>query len=128
MEANVNTLNWFEIPAVNIGRAQEFYEIIFDMDMPHMQEIMGMKIVRLPAELTDGKVLGVIVERPSHKPSAERPVIYLNANPDIQKILDRVEEFDGKVIMPKTEISSGIGFKAYFIDTEGNKIGLQAQN
>ncbi len=124
----VNSFNWFEIPALNIGRAQEFYEIIFDMDMPHVQEIMGRKIVRFPTELTNGKVLAAIVESPSHKPSAEKPVIYLNANPDIQMILDRVEEFDGKIIMPKTKISPGIGYKAYIIDTEGNKIGLHAKN
>ena len=127
MEATITALNWFEIPAMNIGRAQEFYEIIFDIDMPQVQETKDMKIVYFPAELTDGKISGVLIESPAHKPSAERLVIHLNANPDIQKILDRVEEFDGKVIMHKTEVSPEIGFIAYFIDTEGNKIGLHAK-
>ncbi|MDB5001388.1 MAG: hypothetical protein JWR76_2465, partial [Mucilaginibacter sp.] len=31
MDPNANALNWFEIPATDIERAQGFYEGIFDM-------------------------------------------------------------------------------------------------
>ena len=39
-----------------------------------------------------------------------------------------VESAGGKVVMPKTQISPEIGYMAFFIDSEGNKIGLHAQN
>ena len=128
METNVNALNWFEIPATDVNRAQEFYEGIFDMEMAPMQEMMGMKMVSFPTEMDNGKVSGALVESPSHKPSNEGTVVYLNANPDMQAVLGRVEELKGTVIMPKTEITPEIGYMAFFIDTEGNKIGLHSQN
>ena len=33
MDQTTNSLNWFEIPAVDIGRAKTFYESIFDIQM-----------------------------------------------------------------------------------------------
>lgn len=41
MDANVNSINWFEISVADLDRAQKFYETIFDikmerMDMPDM--------------------------------------------------------------------------------------------
>lgn len=62
-----------------------------------------------------------------HKPSAsEGPLIYLNANPDVQVILDKVEEAGGRITVPKTEISPEYGFVAVIIDTEGNRIGMHS--
>ena len=53
-------------------------------------------------------------------------LLYLNANPDVQIILDRVEAAGGKVVVPKTEISPDYGYMGIFIDTEGNRIGLHS--
>ena len=128
MDSNANALNWFEIPAVDIERAQEFYEGIFDIDMVAMQEMPGMKMVSFPIEMASGKISGAIVESDYHIPSGEGVVIYLNANPDMQLILDRIEDVGGEIIMPRTEITPEIGYMASFIDSEGNRIGLHAQN
>jgi predicted enzyme related to lactoylglutathione lyase len=62
-----------------------------------------------------------------HKPSADGVKIYLNGNPDLAKILSKVEKAGGKITMPKTKISDDIGYMAFFIDTEGNSIGLHSQ-
>lgn len=128
MESNVNAINWFEIPVTDIERAQEFYEGIFDMDMAPMEEMMGMQMVAFPIEMNNGKVGGALVKSDYHRPSMEGAVLYLNANPDIQTILDRVEELGGEITMPRTEINAEIGYMAFFNDTEGNRIGLHAQN
>lgn len=45
MSAATNSLNWFEIPALDIARAKKFYETIFEikmqeMEMPDMQYAM----------------------------------------------------------------------------------------
>jgi predicted enzyme related to lactoylglutathione lyase len=53
-------------------------------------------------------------------------LIYLNANPDVQVILDRVEDAGGKIVLQKTEISLEYGFMGVIIDTEGNRIGLHS--
>ena len=62
-----------------------------------------------------------------HKPSATNgPLIYLNGNPDLQLVLDKVEAAGGKIMVPKTEISPEYGCMAVIIDTEGNRIGLHS--
>jgi predicted enzyme related to lactoylglutathione lyase len=61
-----------------------------------------------------------------HKPSIDGVVIYLNANPDIDVVISRIEGAGGKILMPKIMISKDIGSMAFFADTEGNKIGLHA--
>jgi predicted enzyme related to lactoylglutathione lyase len=128
MDKNENSINWFEIPAKDIKRAKKFYEATFAMKMDEMQEMMGMKMVGFPGDPTSGKASGALVESQMHKPSTDGAVIYLNANPSIQKVIDRVEVAGGKVVMPKTQISPEIGYMAFFIDSEGNKIAVHAQN
>jgi hypothetical protein len=127
MDKKSNSLNWFEIPAKDIARAQKFYEAIFAIKMEPLQEMMGMQMVSFPWEEGSGKANGALVKSKMHKPSKDGAVIYLNANPSIQKVIDRVEKAGGKVVMPKTEIGPDIGVMAFFIDTEGNKMGLHAQ-
>ena len=122
-----NAISWFEIPTQDIGRAQKFYEAIFGitmmpMDMPNIK----MRVFPLDDMMTD--VGGAIVDSGGfHKPSAtDGPLIYLQANPDVQIILDRVVAAGGSIMVPKTEISPEYGFMAVIIDTEGNRIGLHS--
>jgi uncharacterized protein len=62
-----------------------------------------------------------------HKPSAtEGPLVYLNGNPDVQLILDKVEKAGGKVVVPKTQISPDFGYIAVIHDSEGNRIAFHA--
>jgi predicted enzyme related to lactoylglutathione lyase len=51
----------------------------------------------------------------------------LNGNPDLSLPLSKVAAAGGKVVMPKTKISDDIGYMAFFIDPEGNSIGLHSQ-
>lgn len=127
MDKNTNSLNWFEIPAVDINRASKFYGEIFSLEMSPMQEMMGMKMAGFPADMGNGKASGALVQSNMHKPSMDGCVIYLNANPEIQTVINRIEKAGGKVLMPKTQITPEIGFMAFFTDTEGNKMGLHAQ-
>jgi predicted enzyme related to lactoylglutathione lyase len=128
MEKTANALNWFEIPAKDVKRAKNFYESVFNMKMDDMPEMMGMKMANFPTEMGNGKVSGALVESQMHKPSTDGAVVYLNANPAIQTVLDRIEKHGGKVVMPKTQITPEIGYMAFFVDSEGNKVGLHAQN
>lgn len=126
MDATTNALNWFEIPANDIKRAKKFYETVFSVKM-EQQEMMGMKMAFFPADMNE-KVSGGLVEGPMHKPSGDGAVVYLNANPDLSTALNKIEAAGGKVVMPKTPINEEIGHMAFFIDTEGNRIGLHSKN
>ena len=128
MDKNSNSLNWFEIPATDIKRARSFYEKVFSIKMDDMGEMMGMKMVGFPGDMGSGKVNGGLVQSDMHKPSKDGAVVYLNANPSIQAVIDRIEPAGGKVVMPKTQISPEIGWMAFFIDSEGNKVAVHGQN
>ncbi len=128
MDKNSNSLNWFEIPVKDLKRAKKFYESIFSTKMDELPETMGMKMVGFPSIMGNGKASGALVQSKMHKPSMEGPVIYLNANPKIQTVIEKIEAAGGKVISPKTQISPEIGYMAFFVDSEGNKIALHAQN
>jgi predicted enzyme related to lactoylglutathione lyase len=124
--AHPNAISWFEIPATDIDRAQKFYETILGIKLTSLNlENIRMRI--FPTENPMG-VGGSICESGGfHKPSAtDGPLIYLNANPDVQLVLDKVEKAGGKILVPKTEISADFGHMAVVTDTEGNRIAFHS--
>jgi predicted enzyme related to lactoylglutathione lyase len=124
MSLETNALNWFEIPATDISRAKKFYEGIFEIKMEEM-EMPNMKYAMFPFDPMKGKSAGGLAQSPMHTPAITGLIIYLNANPDLQKVLDRIEKVRGKITMPKTSIGQN-GFMALFIDSEGNSVGLHS--
>jgi len=121
-----NAISWFEIPATDLDRAQKFYETIFGVSLIVM-DFPSMKMRMFPLEDMMGVGGAVVDSGGFHKPSAtDGPLIYLNANPDVQLVLDKIEAAGGTVMVPKTEISPEYGHMAVFIDTEGNRIALHS--
>ncbi len=122
-----NAISWFEIPTADLGRAQKFYETIFGMNMIPM-DTPQMQMRMFPLENMMTGVGGALVNTDGfHIPSATHgPLIYLNANPDVQLVLDRLEAAGGNILVPKTQISPEYGYMAVFIDTEGNRVALHA--
>ena len=122
-----NAISWFEIPSSNLERAQKFYEAIFSITMVPM-DLPNIKMRMFPLDDMMTQVGGALVDSGGfHKASAtDGPLVYLNGNPDVQIILDRVEAAGGKIMLPKTEISPEYGFMAVIYDTEGNRIGLHS--
>jgi predicted enzyme related to lactoylglutathione lyase len=121
-----NAISWFEIPTTDINRAQQFYEAIFGikmipMDLPNIQ--MRMFPIENPMNIGGALVYNSDFYKPS---KSDGPVIYLNANPDVQNVLDKVEAAGGMIIVAKTEISPEHGHMAIFIDCEGNRMALHS--
>jgi len=122
-----NAISWFEIAATDLNRAQKFYETIFGIAMIPM-DLPNIKMRMFPLEDMMTQVGGAVVESGGfHKASAtDGPLIYLNANPDVQNVLDKVVGAGGNIMVPKTEISPEFGYMAVINDTEGNRIGLHS--
>lgn len=122
-----NAISWFEIPTTDINRAQKFYETIFGITMVPM-DMPNIKMRMFPLDDMMTQVGGALVDSGGfHKASAtDGPLIYLNANPDVQQVLDKVVEAGGSIMVPKTEISPEYGFMAVFLDTEGNRVALHS--
>ncbi|MDO9377093.1 MAG: VOC family protein [Ferruginibacter sp.] len=126
MSAETNAINWFEIPVTDISRAIKFYESIFEINMEE-SEMSGMKYAMFPFDPMKGKIAGGLAQSPMHTPGSTGSIVYLNANPDLQNVLDRIEKAGGKMTMPKTSIGQN-GFMAFFTDTEGNTIALHSNS
>jgi predicted enzyme related to lactoylglutathione lyase len=86
----------------------------------------GVQMGLLPGD--GSTVSGAVIKGTDYKPSKDGVIIYLNGGDDLQVVLNKVEENNGKIIVPKTQISPEIGFYAMFIDTEGNRLGLHSIN
>ena len=119
-----NLINWFEIPSNDFNRSVAFYKGILSLDIQET-EMFGTKMGFFPSE--NGNVTGTIVQGDDYIPSSDGVTIYLNGGKDLQVILDKVEKFNGKVIVPKTQISPEAGYFAIFLDTEGNKLALHSK-
>ncbi len=120
-----NAISWFEIPATDLERATTFYETIFGIKLNALDtDNIRMRMFPLDDMMTG--VGGAVVDSKGfHKPSAtDGPLIYLNGNPDVQIILDKVEAAGGKIMVPKMLISPEYGSMAVIIDSEGNRIAL----
>lgn len=122
-----NAISWFEIPAVDLDRAQAFYETLFQLKLIPL-DMGSMRMRMFPIDDPMSGIGGAVVHTEGFYQPSETAgtLIYLNANPDVQTILDRVEAAGGKIVVPKTEISPEYGFMGVFIDSEGNRIGLHS--
>ncbi len=127
MDNTTNSLNWFEIPATDIKRAKQFYQTIFGIQMDE-QEMMNIKMAFFPYDPGSGKASGALCQSDFHKPGMDGVIIYLNANPKLDTVLDKVDAAGGRIVMPKTQISPEIGHMAFFVDSEGNRMALHSQN
>jgi predicted enzyme related to lactoylglutathione lyase len=126
MTSRDNSINWFEISVENLSRAKKFYESILGIQMQE-GDVAGTKMAFFPFENGSGKVAGALAQGPFHKPGIDGSKVYLNANPDITNVLQGIENAGGKVILPKTSIGPS-GFMAFFVDSEGNVVGLHSSN
>jgi predicted enzyme related to lactoylglutathione lyase len=122
-----NAISWFEIPAIDLSRAQKFYEAIFNIQMIPL-DTANFQMRMFPVEDMMNGIGGAISKAEGfYKPSAtDGTLVYLNANPDVQIVLDKIEAAGGKIIVPKTQISPEYGYMAVFIDTEGNRVALHS--
>lgn len=122
-----NAISWFEIPTIDLDRAQKFYETIFGVKLNAL-DVANIRMRMFPIDDPMTGIGGAIVHTESfYVPSkTDGPLLYLNGNPDVQHVLDKVEKAGGKIVVPKTLISPEHGHMAVFIDTEGNRIALHS--
>jgi predicted enzyme related to lactoylglutathione lyase len=122
-----NAISWFEIPAIDLNRAQKFYEAIFNIQMIPL-DTANFQMRMFPVEDRVNGIGGAILKAEGfYKPSAtDGTLVYLNANPDVQIVLDKIVAAGGEIVVPKTQISPEYGYMAVFIDTEGNRVALHS--
>ena len=122
---NKSLISIVEIPVIDIQRAINFYESLLAIRIEKIE--MGdtlMGVIPSP----ENTVNLVLVKGSDYSPSKNGTIIYLDAGNDLQIFLNKVEKSGGKMITPKTQISSEMGYFAFILDSEGNKLGLHSKN
>ena len=112
---------WFEIPATNFDRAVMFYETILNIKID-VNNFGNFKMGIFP----HADFGAAICWGEDYKPSDGGIVIYLDANPDLIEIENRIEPAGGKILQAKKHISDQHGFMAFFQDSEGNRLALHS--
>ena len=120
-----NTVVWFDIPVSDLDRAIRFYEAVTQSKMQRLTLGNGDETALFASE--DGGVTGSLYKSPEDKPSEFGSRVYLNAEPSIDDWIKRVKDAGGRIAIEKTEIPKVGGYFAYFIDSEGNRVGLNAR-
>jgi uncharacterized protein len=124
-----HAVDWFEIPCVEIDRAQTFYQTILNTRL-HRENCSGpgMTMAVFPA-CGDDAVRGALQSGPGvAPPSLHGTLIYLNAGASVDAALARVNAAGGHIQMPRTALPDDLGFIAHIIDSEGNRVGLHSKD
>ncbi|MCT3804299.1 VOC family protein [Elizabethkingia anophelis] len=131
ISSKTNIITWFEIPVSNTQRAKNFYETILNIEMntqfiaetnetltffPYNPEVI---------QATSGRVTGVLTESENNFPSRSGTIVYINASPNLQSVLDKVQPAGGELLSPVINIKAGL--IAFILDSEGNRIGLHSE-
>jgi uncharacterized protein len=114
----------FEIPADDLTRASEFYRGAFGWDISSVAGMDYAMLETTPADASGmpkepGAINGGMLPRDEARTT---PVITIDVD-DIDEALQRVEDLGGTTVLPKQEVM-GMGYTAYFVDSEGNVLGL----
>ena len=119
-----NVVNWFEIPAKDLGRAKKFYADVFGSELTDMN-MPGMEMAAFPWIQEGQFTAGALVKSVGYEPSSSGTVVYFYCE-DLSNELGRVAKNGGSVVLPKTAIGE-FGFIALVVDSEGNRIGLHSE-
>lgn len=112
---------WIEIPAEDIQRAKTFYESVFSEKL----QVLDMGEFKMAVFMSGGFAL--CQYKGVYKPSTDGVLVYLNANPDLSTVLEKIAPAGGEILIEKRQISEEQGYMAVFVDTEGNRLGLRSK-
>ncbi len=116
-----NSLVWADVPVLDIQRASAFYS-----------KMLGVEVTAMPGQSDIGLIPsdnGISVDlalNAGTRPSSDSgPTIYFTSQGDIDGMLQRVVDAGGRILAEKQFMGPMIGWIAFVLDTEGNRIGIQ---
>lgn len=137
-------IRWFEIPVKDFKRAVKFYSKVFRVDFI-FEEFRGIPhaIFKNTGD-NHFEISGALVEVKDIPENSMGGILFFNADSGMDDILQRVEQNggkvllkktliknsteDGKIFIAKTLIDNNTGYFAYYLDSEGNKMGLYSNS
>jgi uncharacterized protein len=120
----MNPVTWFEIPVSDMYRAKAFYESVFDLTL-EIHESPFLFTAWFPMDEKAFGAGGALVQTDSHNQARDGILIYFSVE-DVEASMKKIMEKGGTLLQPKTPIGE-YGFIGYFLDSEGNRIGLHSK-
>ncbi len=124
----MNKVVHFEIPTDDHARAKRFYGDVFGWHLQDMPAGADMYTFAITSPVDDqfrhkesGAINGGMFQRRPQLP-VTNPVITIEVD-SIDEHASRIEAAGGTLAAPKGEVPD-MGYYAYFMDTEGNLMGL----
>ncbi len=121
------TVQYFEIPADDVNRAQEFYKKVFGWNMQKWNDPEKPEQDYWMFETKDDKGNPGLGGGMMKRQSPQHTVTNYITISSIEEYASKIEQSGGKVIMPKTEIPN-MGFFAICLDSENNMFGIYEDN
>jgi uncharacterized protein len=121
------TVEYFQIPADDISRAQEFYKKVFGWEMQKWNNSENSEQEYWMFQTKDEKGNPGLGGGLMKRQSPQHTVTNFITVSSIEEYSSNIEQSDGKIIMSKTEIPN-MGFFAVFLDTENNMFGIYEDN
>ena len=108
----------FQMYVDNPSRAERFYADVFDWTLNQWEGDDSFWLINTGDDSEPGINGGMLV-RP--EPSATTTIVM--QVPSVDEYTDRITNSGGTVTVPRFAIP-GVGYAAYFLDPEGNHIGI----
>ncbi len=116
-----NVIVWASIPVTDLDRAVEFYSHV---TLRPVMRFPGMEDQVAAIQGPEGEMV-VSADLSVGTPGVDGPTPYLGSGGDIEGMVARVKEAGGEVLQEPRFMGPMVGWVAFFIDSEGNRIGIQ---
>ena len=123
-----NILGWFEIPVLDMDRAIEFYESVFEFKLER-HKMNALDMAWFPSkENAVGASGSLVYNEEFYHPQNNGVLIYLTTpSGDLDGDMEKIRNAGGEIVIPRTQISEEYGYMCVFLDSEGNRIGLHSR-
>jgi predicted enzyme related to lactoylglutathione lyase len=113
---------WIEIPVVDLERAMNFYQKLFNLEPTAISTEDVRRTTTLYYTPEGGP--GISLNQTNNfEPSDKGTLVYLDTGEDLTEHLSRVEPAGGAIVERKSSMGEA-GYYATFRDTEGNLLAL----
>jgi uncharacterized protein len=125
-----NTIVWADIPVIDLERACKFYSAVLQQEVRPVEGMKAVALVAPPPGFDPSTVQGPVpvsfdlAVGEIQRPSTQGCTIYLNGYGDPEGMLQRVVDAGGQILMPMTDMGQVVGSVGFFMDSEGNRIGV----
>lgn len=115
-------INHFEINADDPLRAKNFYEKVFNWQIEKWEGPLEYWLITAGEEGEQG-INGGLQKRENE---GDEIFNYVGVS-SVEETLTKIKENGGEILIPKSPIP-GIGYFAFFRDTEGNRLGIMEED